>query len=78
MRLNGLPTLLAAAAMIATPMAWQSARADAITDWNRTSGSIITEARIGTPPAIRIMALRSPGQEMSTDPANDHQGQRRA
>jgi hypothetical protein len=32
MRLNG--TLLAAAAMIATPMTWQSARADAITDWN--------------------------------------------
>ena len=57
MRLNRLPTLLAAAAVIATPMAWHSARADAITDWNQTSGSIITEARIGTPPAIRIMAV---------------------
>jgi PAP2 superfamily len=57
MRLNRLPTLLAAAAVIATPMAWQSACADAITDWNQTAGSIITEARIGTPPAIRIMAV---------------------
>ncbi len=53
MKLNRLPALLAAAAVIAAPIA----RADAITDWNQTSGAIITEARIGTPPAIRIMAV---------------------
>jgi hypothetical protein len=53
MKLNRLPALLAAAAVIASPIA----RADAITDWNQTSGAIITEARIGTPPAIRIMAV---------------------
>ncbi|HSW08535.1 vanadium-dependent haloperoxidase, partial [Aquabacterium sp.] len=53
MKLNRLPTLLAAAAVIASPIA----RADAITDWNQTSGAIITEAKIGTPPAIRIMAV---------------------
>jgi len=53
MKLNRLATLLAAAAVIASPLA----RADAITDWNQTSGAVITEAKIGTPPAIRIMAM---------------------
>lgn len=33
------------------------ARADVITDWNQRSAQIIGEARIGTPPAVRIMAL---------------------
>jgi hypothetical protein len=34
-----------------------AARADAITDWNQRSAQIIGEARIGTPPAVRVMAL---------------------
>jgi hypothetical protein len=33
------------------------AQADVITDWNLRSAQIIGEARIGTPPAIRVMAL---------------------
>lgn len=33
------------------------ARADAITDWNQRSAQIVGEARIGTPPAVRVMAL---------------------
>ena len=33
------------------------ARADAITDWNQRSAHLIGEARIGTPPAVRVMAL---------------------
>jgi hypothetical protein len=33
------------------------ARADVITDWNQRSAQIIGEARIGTPPAVRVMAL---------------------
>jgi hypothetical protein len=32
-------------------------QADAITDWNQHSAQIIGEARIGTPPAVRVMAL---------------------
>jgi hypothetical protein len=32
-------------------------QADAITDWNQRSARIIGEARIGTPPAVRVMAL---------------------
>lgn len=33
------------------------ARADVITDWNQRSAQIVGEARIGTPPAVRVMAL---------------------
>lgn len=33
------------------------ARADVITDWNVKTGELITEAKIGTPPAIRVMAI---------------------
>jgi len=33
------------------------ARADVITDWNLRSSQIIGTARIGTPPAVRIMAI---------------------
>ena len=34
-----------------------SAKADAITDWNLKSGQIVVESRLGTPPAIRVMAV---------------------
>ena len=46
-------------ALIATALAalTPEVHADAITDWNVKTGEIITEARIGTPPAIRVMAL---------------------
>jgi PAP2 superfamily len=53
MKLNRLTDLLAAAAVLASPIA----RADAITDWNQTSGVILSEAKMGTPPAMRIMAV---------------------
>lgn len=33
-----------------------SASADVITDWNTRAGELITEAKTGTPPAIRVMA----------------------
>lgn len=33
------------------------AMADSITDWNQRSAQIIAEARVGTPPAVRVMAL---------------------
>jgi PAP2 superfamily len=45
---------LAAAALLATHGA---ARADAVTDWNQRSAQFITEARLGTPPAVRVMAV---------------------
>lgn len=49
---NALPLAAALLATQASP-----ARADAITDWSQRSAQIIGEARIGTPPAVRVMAL---------------------
>ena len=34
-----------------------SANADVITDWNIKAGEIVTESKLGTPPAIRAMAI---------------------
>ena len=34
-----------------------NAHADVITDWNIKAGEIVTEAKLGTPPAIRAMAI---------------------
>jgi PAP2 superfamily len=47
------PVLAAVLALCST----DAARADAITDWNIKSAEIVTEAKIGTPPAVRVMAL---------------------
>jgi hypothetical protein len=53
------------------------AQADAITDWNQRSAQIVAEARLGTPPAVRVMALvqtaayeaaRDAGQSAHADP----------
>ncbi len=42
-------TLIAAAAA--------HVRADVVTDWNHKAGEIMGEARLGTPPAVRVMAI---------------------
>lgn len=44
---------LAASGLLGSP----AARADAVTDWNARAGELIVEARMGTPPAVRLMAL---------------------
>ncbi|MGQ0582108.1 MAG: vanadium-dependent haloperoxidase [Reyranella sp.] len=46
-----IPTTLLLAAL-AIP-----AKADVITDWNQKTGTFITESKMGTPPAIRVMAI---------------------
>jgi hypothetical protein len=48
--LNALLTALLAALTL-------HAHADVVTDWNLKTGELITEARIGTPPAVRVVAL---------------------
>lgn len=56
MKTNRIPfaiALLSVAAAFAVP----DARADAVTDWNLKSGELITEAKMGTPPAVRVMAI---------------------
>lgn len=45
--------LFAAGLLAALP----AARADAVADWNARAGDWIAEARMGTPPAVRAMAL---------------------
>jgi hypothetical protein len=44
----------AAAFILQTPLA---ARADVVTDWNLRAGEILAEAKLGTPPAVRAMAM---------------------
>jgi hypothetical protein len=34
-----------------------AASADVVTDWNAKAGELITESKLGTPPAIRVMAF---------------------
>jgi membrane-associated phospholipid phosphatase len=34
-----------------------NAKADVITDWNLKAGQIVVESKLGTPPAIRVMAI---------------------
>lgn len=46
-----IPTTLLLAAL-AIP-----AKADVITDWNLKTGNLISESKMGTPPAIRVMAI---------------------
>jgi hypothetical protein len=50
-----LPSLLlaAAAASFFPPSAW----ADAITDWNVRACDVVSDAKLGTPPANRVMAI---------------------
>lgn len=46
---------LGLAAALAT--AGLTAQADAVTDWNTRAGDLIADARMGTPPAVRVMAI---------------------
>lgn len=48
-------TRLALAAAFAAGMG--TASADAVTDWNTRAGDLIAEAKMGTPPAVRLMAI---------------------
>lgn len=53
MKRMSLTALALAAAIAALP----SARADVITDWNIKAGAILVESKMGTPPAVRAMAI---------------------
>ena len=45
----------------------QPARADVITDWNIKSAELIAEARLGTPSAVRLMALLQTAASQAVD-----------
>jgi hypothetical protein len=56
-----MPTINQRAATFALAslfISWMpEARADAVTEWNLKAGDIMAEAKLGTPPAVRAMAL---------------------
>jgi hypothetical protein len=47
------------------------ARADAVTEWNSRAGEFITEAKLGTPPAVRVMAMVQTAVAEAVDAAQD-------
>lgn len=50
-----LPQRALVAALLATAAA--GARADVVTEWNNKANEVVIEAKLGTPPAIRVMAF---------------------
>jgi len=56
------------------PVIAPHARADAVTDWNVKAGEIMAEARLGTPPAVRNMALVQTAVYQAVRQANLQQG----
>ncbi|MGY4830942.1 DUF3455 domain-containing protein [Sphaerotilaceae bacterium SBD11-9] len=52
--MNNRKAALAAASLLAIAA---SAHADVVTDWNTTAGELVVAAKLGTPPANRVMAL---------------------
>lgn len=55
--MNNLTSLAMGLLTIAAAIVTSHANADAVTDWNLKSGELITEAKLGTPPAVRVMAI---------------------
>jgi vanadium-dependent haloperoxidase-like protein len=53
-RMTPIRTALTALALSAIAL---HTRADTITDWNIKVGDVMTEAKLGTPPAMRVMAI---------------------
>ena len=43
--------------LIGTGLAAATARADVVTDWNVKANELVVDAKIGTPPAVRVMAI---------------------
>lgn len=56
-KLNPHPVARAVLALSLLAGAASAARADVITDWNVKAGEILAESKMGTPPAIRAMAI---------------------
>ena len=65
-----IPYVLSVVAAAATT----GAHADAVTDWSIKSGDVITEAKIGTPPAVRVMAIVQTAALQAVQAAQQRQG----
>lgn len=64
---------IAAACIAAAFAAAPQVRADAVTDWNTVAGNLLVQARIGTPPATRIMAIVQTAVHEAVDAAQAQQ-----
>jgi hypothetical protein len=47
-----IASIAAACLFVAAPL-----RADVVTDWNTVAGELVAQAKVGTPPAVRVMAI---------------------
>lgn len=65
--------LIAALSLAIGALCPTAARADAVTDWNIRSGEVIVEAKIGTPPAVRVMAIVHTAAHQAVESAS-HRG----
>jgi hypothetical protein len=54
--LRKFPLARVAAACLAVLMS-QTSHADAVTEWNTVAGDLVVQAKLGTPPAVRVMAI---------------------
>jgi hypothetical protein len=73
MKTTRTPIAIALLSIAAAFMA-PEARADAVTDWNQKCGELITEAKLGTPPAVRLMAIVQTATMNAVDAAQLRQG----
>ena len=48
---------MALLAVVAALLVGRMANADAVTDWNVEAGEIVVAAKLGTPPANRVLAI---------------------
>lgn len=67
---------LAVAAVVAAPA--PQAQADAITDWNQLVNQFVVDAQLGTPPAIRVIAISQPAALAAVTLALSHRAQPQA
>ena len=57
MQTNKLSRLTGIATAVLLACGASATRADVITDWNQKCAELVTEAKLGTPPAVRLMAM---------------------
>ena len=55
--MKNIHAISAAASVALCLVAVPKARADAVTDWNTVAGNLVVQAKMGTPPAVRLMAI---------------------
>jgi len=68
MKIHFRSLAIAAAVAALTPLA----QADAITDWNQLANQLVVDAKLGTPPAIRVIAITQSAALEAVKQAHNH------